>query len=119
MSVFTTLHPTVQVAIVTGIVTLLGYWFQRMRSDTKALRKDMAATKYHVANDHTTNLRDDVDRAIAGIDQLVEGQKRTDEILRQHSLSLGGIRDDARFERQERILLGKRLDDFIAARPHD
>jgi len=51
-----------------------------------ALEKSMAAVRHQVKNDHETNLRDDVDRTILGMDKLsksltehIEIAKRSDQ----------------------------------------
>lgn len=121
----TALDPTVQVAIVTGLIGLLGGLLEKIRRTGKAnrnqleaLREDAAATRFHVQNDHTTNLREDLDRVIVGVDHLVAESAVMKATLASHSVSLGSIRDDARLERQERILLGQRVEDHIKDTKH-
>jgi len=117
VTLWTSLHPSVQVAIITGVFGLFGLLLERLRRDTKALHEDVRQTKYQVQNDHKTNLREDFDKMagaverVAGtVERIADTQSRHEELLRSHGTSLGSIRDDSRMERQERILLGQRVE---------
>lgn len=98
-----TLDPTVQVAIVTGVFGLAGIALEFMRRHGKQLGEVRA----QVQNSHSTNLRDDVDGVLDRLDQVLEGQ-------RQHSSEISGLRRDLAQERKERMAVANRLDEHIA-----
>ena len=90
------LDPYVLAAIVTGVLTLLGLIFEKQRRAHAELAKGVEATRYQVQNDHDTNLREDLDRVIEGLDDIKT-------ILHEHGRAIGGIRDDIRLEREQRM----------------
>lgn len=96
------MDPTVQVAVVSvvGGLALAGLG---LINDRKIRRQSSRISDVHeqVANSHTTNLRDDLDRVIEGIETLVDGQRRHDD-------DIGSLRDDLRVERQERLAMEAR-----------
>ena len=109
MTWFIALDPTVQAAIVTGIfgflVTvagLVGKMLVRQRAELAEVREHAAAARYQVQNSHTTNLRDDLDKVIEGVQQLLDGQK-------DHQLSISDLRVDLAWERRERMDLAHRV----------
>ncbi|GGN40138.1 phosphoenolpyruvate-protein kinase (PTS system EI component) [Actinoplanes campanulatus] len=83
------LEAPVQAAIVTAagtvIVALLGLGLEFMRRSHKRIGE----VREQVANSHKTNLRDDIDRVLDGID---------------------GLRQEIRHERAERLALENRVD---------
>jgi len=103
-------EPSVQVAIITGICTvlvaLIGVAVELLRRQHKAL----GAVAHQVQNTHGTNLRDDVDTLLHGVDQLLNGQAHHDELLREHAADIGGLREELRHERAERLDVERRLD---------
>ena len=112
------------VAFITATGAGMVAFMEKFRRDSKsqkeqiaALREDTAATRYHVQNDHKTNLREDVDRVMEGVNRLIEGQGRHDAMLATQSVAIQSIRDDLRVERIERINLERRVDDIITGRP--
>lgn len=95
------MDPTVQTAIVGAVAAIAvaafgAYGNKRLNQQDQKLK----AVHHQVANSHETNLRDDLDRVIDGIETLVEGQRRHDE-------EIAGLRDDFRIERQERLALAR------------
>jgi hypothetical protein len=89
-------NPTVIAAVIAAVASivtaLLGLWQRRHLADVRA----------EVKNSHTTNLREDIDRLIEGVDSLMEGQRR-------HDAEIAGIRADLRIERRERLALARRV----------
>lgn len=99
------LDPTVQTAIVGGVFGLLALLLDRRRGrDIKAVAEHASAAREQVQNSHSTNLRDDLDKVLDGIETLKQGQT-------QHSSEIGGLRADLRQERIERLDVARRLDD--------
>ena len=86
----------VAVLAVTGIVAVTNFLSSRSQ------RADLREVKEQVANTHDTNLRHDVDKLINGVSELI-GQGR------QTSKDIGGLREELRTERLERIEQSKRL----------
>lgn len=114
------MDPTVQVAIVTtagGIgVAVVGALAEFVRRQGKAInevREHSQEARKQVQNSHSTNLRDDVDRVLAGIEKLVAGQANHAEALRQHGREIGGLRRDIAHERVERLEVARRLDGHL------
>ncbi|MFJ9827696.1 DUF2746 domain-containing protein [Streptomyces sp. NPDC101160] len=109
--------PAVQVALVSagGVVTaaLVGVLVELVRRQGTALaevREHAQEAREQVSNDHTTNLRDDLDRVIAGLDQVLAGQAR-------HSRDIRDLRADLAHERIERLAVSERLDHHLASAP--
>lgn len=101
------LDPTVQTAIVGGIFGTLAILLDRRRGrDIKRVEEHAAEARYQVQNSHKSNLRDDIDRVLEGIDALHLGQ-------RMHSSEIGGLRAELRQERVERLDVARRLDDHL------
>ncbi|MEU7905897.1 DUF2746 domain-containing protein [Actinoplanes sp. NPDC049118] len=90
----------------TVLVALIGVVVELLRRQHKAL----GAVQEQVHNAHGTNLRDDLDKVIAGVDQLLDGQDRHDQLLREHARDIGGLRAELRHERAERLAVERRLD---------
>lgn len=106
--------PAVQVAIVSagGMVTaaLVGVLVELVRRQGTALsevRAHAQEARDQVSNDHSTNLRDDLDKVIAGLDRVLEGQAR-------HSRDIRDLRADLSHERSERLAVSERLDTHIS-----
>ncbi|OKI45247.1 hypothetical protein A6A27_11925 [Micromonospora sp. CB01531] len=84
-------------------VALIGVLVEILRRQHKRLGE----VRDHVANSHTTNLRDDVDRVLAGLNDvktLIHGQGR----------DIAGLREEIRHERTERLEVERRLDQYMA-----
>lgn len=103
----------VQVAIITTggtvLVALVGVLVELVRRQHKVIGEVREATHHtreQVLNSHTTNLRDDIDRVLGGIEQLHENQ-------RQHGYELGHLRRDLQQERRERMALSERVDSHM------
>ncbi|AVO22508.1 hypothetical protein PBI_PAEDORE_25 [Streptomyces phage Paedore] len=110
-----------QVALVTAggtvAVTLIGTLVELLRRQNNAInevRENAQEARDQVANTHSTNLRDDLDRVIDGLEAVLAGQARHDEALRQHGREIGGLRTDLAHERAERLAVAERLDGHIA-----
>lgn len=118
------LDPTVQVALVTGVfgllAALLGLLVEAMRRQHAAIedaRRNAEATREQVQNAHSkTNLRDDVDQLLAGMEQVLKGQARHDDTLQQYDRELDTVRRDLHQERDERLVVERRLDEHLATR---
>ncbi|MFF4244298.1 DUF2746 domain-containing protein [Streptomyces sp. NPDC001822] len=105
--------PSVQVAIVTAGgtlgVALVGVLVEMVRRQGTALaqvREHTEEARDQVSNTHSTNLRDDLDRVIAGLDRVLEGQV-------EHSRDIRGLRADLSHERAERLAVSERLDSHM------
>lgn len=98
------LDPIVQVAFVSGGFGLLSLIVSELRLRKQA--GQIGEISEQVKNSHETNLRDDVDRVLSGVETLVEAQRRQGQ-------DITGIREDVRMERTERVALSDRLDDHI------
>jgi hypothetical protein len=85
----------VLVAIVTGLSAVLVALVGRQGHQLKKVN-------YQVSNNHRSNLRDDLDRVIGGMDQIAEQQRRT-------TTEVIGLRSDLSAERLERVQLGERV----------
>lgn len=107
------LEPSVQAAIVTAIgavlVALVGIALELLRRNHKRLGK----VTDQVENNHTSNLRDDVDQLLKGVDQLLAGQQSQDELLREHTRDINGLRTEPRHERAERLDVERRLTNHL------
>jgi L-serine deaminase len=109
------LDPSVQVAIVSagGMVTaaLVGVLVELVRRQGTALaevREHAQEAREQVSNTHSTNLRDDLDRVISGLDQVLAGQA-------EHSRDIRELRAELSHERAERLAVAERLDTHISA----
>lgn len=102
------MDPTVQTALVTtgGTVTvaLIGVLVEVLRRQYKRLGE----VREHVANDHTTNLRDDLDQVIRGLSDVKA-------LLRDQGRDISGLREEIRHERTERLDVERRLDQHLIA----
>ncbi|NWF28256.1 DUF2746 domain-containing protein [Streptomyces sp. PKU-EA00015] len=108
------LDPNVQVALVSagGVVTaaFMGVLVELVRRQGTALaevREHAQEARDQVSNTHTTNLRDDLDQVISGLDQVLEGQA-------EHSRDIRELRTELSHERSERLAVAERLDTHIS-----
>jgi hypothetical protein len=96
------LEAPVQAAIVTAtgavIVALIGIALEMLRRNHKRLGR----VQEQVVNSHPTNLRDDVDRVLAGLERIERTQ-------RQQGGDINGLREEIRHERAERLDVERRL----------
>ena len=95
--------PTFLAAAFTALLGLVGLSFERQRRQHRKLSKGIEETRHEVKNSHTTNLREDLDYVMRGVEKLLEGQERHDAQLVSHGQSIGGLRDDIRQERTQRM----------------
>jgi predicted nucleic acid-binding Zn-ribbon protein len=109
------LDTNVQVALVTASstvgVALVGVLVELLRRQNNALtevRENVQVARDHVANTHTTNLRDDIDSLMYRLDRVMDSQE-------SHSRELAALRQDITHERRERLAVAERLDDHMAA----
>lgn len=91
------IDPTVQVALVTGVAALATATVPILLQ-----RKQLRRVEDQVVNSHSTNLRDDVDRVIEGLERVLANQRR-------HDAELAALRADLRVEREERLELERRI----------
>ncbi|GGU77262.1 hypothetical protein GCM10010211_48980 [Streptomyces albospinus] len=116
------IEPSVQVALVsaggTVTVALVGVLVELVRRQGQALsevREHTEEARHQVANTHSTNLRDDVDRVLDGMEQLLAGQLRHDEALGRHGDEINALRREMAHERVERLAVAERLDNHLSA----
>jgi hypothetical protein len=94
----------VQVAIVGLVGTVLTILLGRQHKALGEVRKHSREANEQVSNSHTTNLRDDIDR-------LHDDVRAVLDISRQHAKEIGGLREDLRVEREERLAGDARCDE--------
>ncbi|MFE4635049.1 DUF2746 domain-containing protein [Streptomyces sp. NPDC056773] len=106
----TALAPIAQAALISAagalLVALVGVLVELVRRQGAALaevRDHAQEAREQVSNDHTTNLRDDVDRVIRGLDRVLDGQEH-------HAEELSSLRREIAHERVERLAVAERLD---------
>jgi len=64
-------------SVIVALLGLIGKAVYDNKRETKAIKKDVKETKYQVKNDHTTNLREDVDdKHIATISAVEKVDKK-------------------------------------------
>ncbi|MGW6600615.1 DUF2746 domain-containing protein [Streptomyces sp. NPDC055036] len=93
---------TIAVALIGALVEMV----RRQRSAIEEVRENAQEARDQVSNTHTTNLRDDLDDLRADVREVLR-------ILGQHTEEIGGVREDLRQERRERLAVSDRLDDHI------
>ncbi|MFF7254784.1 DUF2746 domain-containing protein [Streptomyces microflavus] len=108
------LAPATQAALVsaagTVLVALVGVLVELVRRQGTALnevREHAQEARDQVSNTHTTNLRDDLDRVISGLDRVLTGQA-------EHSRDIRELRIELTHERAERLAVSERLDSHIS-----
>ncbi|AER48742.1 hypothetical protein SEA_EXPLOSIONERVOSA_32 [Mycobacterium phage ExplosioNervosa] len=69
----------------------------------RAHGKKLGDIKEQVANSHSTNLRDDIDRVLASVATLAEGLGDVKTDVRDARTDIADVRRDLRLEREERI----------------
>ncbi|MER5632174.1 DUF2746 domain-containing protein [Streptomyces nitrosporeus] len=85
------------------IVALVGVLVEFARRQHRV----MGEVRDQVSNTHQTNLRDDLDRVISGLERVLDGQA-------EHSRGIAALRTDLSHERAERLAVAERLDHHIA-----
>ncbi|AXQ65223.1 DUF2746 domain-containing protein [Streptomyces phage Thestral] len=95
---------TIGVALIGVLVELA----RRQHNALSAVAEDVSVARDHVANTHTTNLRDDIDSLMHRIDRVIDAQE-------VHGRELTALREDIAHERRERLAVAERLDDHMAA----
>ncbi|AVE00406.1 hypothetical protein SEA_OZZYJ_25 [Streptomyces phage OzzyJ] len=95
---------TIAVALIGALVELL----RRQHNAIEEVRSNAQEARDQVANTHSTNLRDD-------LDELHEDVREVLRVLSRHTEEIGGLRDDLRQERRERLAVADRLDDHITS----
>lgn len=90
------MDPTIIVAVIAAAASMATAYMAR------AQRRDVALVRTQVQNSHTTNLREDIDRVLDGLERVHTGQSR-------HDAEIAGIRRDIRDERRERMALAERI----------
>lgn len=98
-------------ALIGALVELL----RRQHNAINEVRENAQEARDQVSNTHSTNLRDDLDRVIDGLEAVLAGQARHDDALNRHGRDIAGLREDVSHERRERLAVAERLDDHVAA----
>ena len=99
---------TVLLYIASLVLLLLVAWLP-----SRAMRKDVKDVKEQVQNNHTeTGLRDDLDRALEGVQALLQGQ-------RKHDAEFRDIREAQNIAARGVQTLGQRLDDHLREEPRE
>ncbi|WP_085981787.1 DUF2746 domain-containing protein [Salinispora tropica] len=85
------------------LVALIGAGVEVLRRQSKRLREVGEQVVEQVVNDHPTNLRDDLDKVVVGLEYVrkdlavvITSQRRQDE-------EIAGIREEQRIHRLEHI----------------
>lgn len=100
----------VMVTVVTLVGGVIVAYMEHGRRESAKTRADVKAAKYQVENAHSTNLRDDLDViAASGKDATEQTTALVGEVSAL-AKAVGGLRDDLRIERQERLQVAARLD---------
>ena len=99
----------VALAAIAAAPALLG--LRPIKRAQRDLGRKQEAIHEQVANSHSTNLRDDIDQIHHALEQVVSAQATVIEQQRETRRDIGGIRDEMRTERQERLDLARRVDD--------
>jgi hypothetical protein len=80
-------------------------------------RRANEVVRAQVANSHTTNLRDDLDKVITGLETVLTNQAQQASALavvqenqRRTDAEIGGLRADMRVEREERLALARHME---------
>ncbi|MEV3858486.1 DUF2746 domain-containing protein [Streptomyces sp. NPDC050095] len=97
----------------TVLVALVGVLVELVRRQGTALnevREHAQEARDQVSNTHSTNLRDDLDRVISGLDRVLTGQA-------EHSRDIRELRTELSHERIERLAVSERLDTHISTTP--
>lgn len=76
----------------------------------RPVRRQQQAILEQVANSHETNLRDDVDEVRHLLTDVARAQEAVLEQQRETRRDIGGLRDELRTERRERLQLADRVD---------
>nr|WP_165964933.1 DUF2746 domain-containing protein [Mycobacterium eburneum] len=114
-------EPTTYIGLAAVVVVTVGGWVKawidgrahghqaiKTRSDVGAMREELGEVREQVKNSHETNLRDDLDslrvEMRAGFDEMRTAHKETRR-------DIGGIREELRDERRERIEGDRRADE--------
>lgn len=79
-------------ASATVLVAVIGVGVELLRRQGKRISE----VREHVANSHETNLRHDVDKVLAGLDQVLANQTR-------HDSEIGSIRKELQIHRLEHL----------------
>lgn len=102
------------VAVVAALGGVVVAYLEHGRRQSKKTRADVKAAKYQVENDHSTNLREDLDEIAETARMTAAHVESLTREVRSLGKSVGGLRDDLRLEREERLVIEKRVDAFIS-----
>ncbi|XVV02754.1 DUF2746 domain-containing protein [Actinosynnema sp. CA-248983] len=97
------------VALITsgfGFLGIVAGLLKRQDKKLSEVKEHTAEARKQVQNSHSTNLRDDLDKVIAGLGQVLDGQVR-------HDVALNDLRREIGHERAERLAVSERLDRHI------
>lgn len=80
----------------------------------KAVQDSVNEVVSQVANTHSTNLRDDLDKVLKSLDDTVSQVAAMAETQRSLAAQLQNIQQDIHLERRERAALTERVDRLVA-----
>ncbi|AOZ61271.1 minor tail protein [Mycobacterium phage DarthPhader] len=78
--------------------TVLPVWLNQRKHG-----RQLGEIKNQVSNDHSTNLRDDIDELVAAVRQAISDVKDVKTDVRDVKGDISGLREELRTERVERI----------------
>lgn len=93
----------VQVAFITSGFALVGTLAALILPKLRKQGRDVRAVMHQVQNSHGTNLRDDIDKVLHGLEKV-------HETLMVHADVLTNLRTDITWERRERMDLARRVE---------
>lgn len=99
---------TVLVALI-GLVPLLRRW----NGAINEVRENAAEARSQVANTHSTNLRDDIDRMHDDVRAALAALERQGQDIAQLRRDAQELREELQTERTERMAVAQRLDHHL------
>lgn len=80
----------------------------KQRAHNRAVTATLGAVRDNVQNGHQEPMREDLDRALSKLDSVIDKIDTVDDRTRDLSRDIGGLREELRTERIERIEGDKR-----------
>jgi hypothetical protein len=108
------------ITVITSVFALItAFGVELIRRQNKRLTEVHDASRAaltQVKNNHSSNLRDDVDDLLDGLAAVLRGQDRHDSMFRRQSSDIRRISSELRAERREREALAERVEALTANR---